>query len=102
MWSVAPVSRIQELDLKQCLSMTWAEKIEWDKCGAFQKGLLEKLEEDDKAEAAVGEAVAIVKGRAGAIAEATYEAVWVPMPFAVPKPKLDAVWAFKKLRSCSH
>ena len=60
MWSVAPVSRIQELDLKQCLSMTWAEKIEWDKLGAIPKGLPEKLEEDDEAEAAIGEEVTII------------------------------------------
>ena len=44
---------IQELDLKHCLSMTWVEKIEWVKLGGIQKGLLEKLEEDDEVEVAV-------------------------------------------------
>ena len=38
---------IQELDLKHFLSMTWAEKIEWEKLGGIQEGLPEKLEEDD-------------------------------------------------------
>ena len=71
--------------------MTWAEKIEWDKLGAIQKGLPEKLEEDDEAEAAIGEEVAVVKWRACAITKATCEAVWVPMPFGVPKLELDAV-----------
>ena len=43
--------------------------------GAIQKGLPEKLEEDDEAEAIVGEEFAVVKGRAGAITEATCEAI---------------------------
>ena len=44
MWLVAPVSMIQELDSKHCLSMTWVEKIEWEKLGGIQKGLPKKLE----------------------------------------------------------
>ena len=43
MWSVAPVSMIQSLDLNAFLSTRWVEKIEWDIFGGIQKGLPEKL-----------------------------------------------------------
>ena len=42
-WSVAPVSIIQVLDLYACLSTIRAEKMECEGLGGNQKGLLEKL-----------------------------------------------------------
>ena len=44
-WSVAPVSIIQESDLNTVLSTTWAKNTEWEKLGGIQKGFPEKLEE---------------------------------------------------------
>ena len=46
-WLVAPVSMIQVLDLYACLSTTWAEKMEWERLGGIQYGLLEKLDEQE-------------------------------------------------------
>ena len=42
-WSVAPVSIIQVLDLYACLLTIRAEKMECEGLGGNQKGLLEKL-----------------------------------------------------------
>ena len=76
--------------------MTLAEKIEWVKLGGIQKGLPEKLEEDDEVK------VDVEDGRAGTIIDATCDAVWALSPFGVPKPEPNALWASRKLRSCSH
>ena len=38
---------IQELDLYSCLSTTWAKKMEWERLGGIQYGLLEKLDEQE-------------------------------------------------------
>ena len=98
-WSVAPVSIIQESNLKTVLSTTWAENIEWEKLGGIQKGLPEKLEELEAELKEEGNDDDDVCGKVEMALGVMIEATWLVW---VLKPEPEPGYPLRKESNCSH
>ena len=98
-WSVAPVSIIQESDLNTVLSTIWAENTKWEKLGGIQKGLPEKLEEIEAELKEEGKDDDDVCGKAEMDLGVMTEAIWLVW---VPKPKPEPEYPLRKESNYSH